>query len=33
MQILKFGGASLKDAINIKKVATIIDAWIIKIQS
>ena len=25
MQILKFGGASLKDAINIKKVATIID--------
>ena len=26
MQILKFGGASLKDAINIKKVATIIDS-------
>ena len=24
MQILKFGGASIKDAINIKKVATII---------
>ena len=26
MQILKFGGASIKDAINIKKVATIVDS-------
>ena len=25
MQILKFGGASIKDAVNIKKVATIIN--------